>query len=152
MVATGTPIPAPAAPAAAAPALTAAAAALQQVQPAEQTTATASPGDVAPVSTVTSACPQCGQATGPTLFCDGCGVLNSAPHAAAYRPGKGRALAAGLIDLVIIMTTLGVGWLVLLNFTAPSSETPGGQIAGLRVYRLDGQPASRARVNSTWPL
>jgi hypothetical protein len=76
---------------------------------------------------VPSACSQCGQATGLTLFCDGCGVLNSAPHAAAYRPGKVRALAAGLIDLVIIIATLGVGWLVLLNFTAPNSETPGGR-------------------------
>ena len=73
-------------------------------------------------------------------------TLTSLPDSA--RPGKALALITGLIDFVIIVATLGVGWLVWLNFTAPNSQTPGGQLTGLRLYHLDGQPASGARVTA----
>ncbi len=53
-----------------------------------------------------------------------------------------------LIDFVIILATVGVGWPVWLHFTVPNAQTPGSQLTDLGRYRLDGQPASGARVTA----
>lgn len=55
----------------------------------------------------------------------------------------GERFGAYLLDGLLMLVTLYVGWLIWACFTAPYGQTPGKQIMKQRVYRLsDGQPAS----------
>ena len=51
-------------------------------------------------------------------------------------------LGAYLLDSVLALCTLGIGWLIWACFTAPNGQTPAKKLLDQRVYRLaDGRPA-----------
>lgn len=52
-------------------------------------------------------------------------------------------LGAYLLDSVLVVVTLGIGWVIWACITAQQGQTPGKKLLGQRVYRLEhGRPAS----------
>lgn len=70
------------------------------------------------------------------------------PPAAPTFAGKaictpGERFGAYLLDALIMLFTLYVGWLIWAAITASEGQTPGKRIMGQRVYRLEtGEPAT----------
>lgn len=91
-------------------------------------------------------CSQCGGARFASLFCTTCGVLNSRADAGIAQATRGRQLAVGLIDTILLAGTLIVGWAIILLFTARNSQTPGSSLLGLYIFDESGQPSSARRV------
>jgi RDD family len=61
----------------------------------------------------------------------------------ASRPSR---LLALLADLVLIVATLGIGWLAWCLVLAPKGQSPGDALAHVRVIRRDGTAASVGRL------
>lgn len=61
--------------------------------------------------------------------------------------GPGRRLAGFLLNLTILIFTLGVGWLIWFIIVAPRGQTPGKQLLGMYVMKRDG---TRAGGGYTW--
>jgi hypothetical protein len=49
-------------------------------------------------------------------------------------------------DLVLIVATLGIGWLIWSYSLAAKGQSPGDSLAGVRVIRRDGTAASKGRL------
>ena len=70
-----------------------------------------------------------------------------------YPPGEletataGRRLGAYVLDSLIGLVTLGLGWLIWFAIVAPRGQSPGKQILGLYIMRSD---ATRAGGGFTW--
>jgi uncharacterized RDD family membrane protein YckC len=58
--------------------------------------------------------------------------------------GRRRRLVAALVDHILVVVTLGVGWLIWFAFAAWRGRSPGKQLLGLYVLRSDGTPAGGA--------
>ncbi|MDP9180594.1 MAG: RDD family protein [Chloroflexota bacterium] len=61
----------------------------------------------------------------------------------ASRPSR---LLALLADLVLIVATLGIGWLAWCIALAPKGQSPGDALAKVRIIRRDGTAASMSRL------
>ena len=59
----------------------------------------------------------------------------------------GRRLAGYLLDTLVQIVTLYVGWLIWFAIVAPRGQTPGRQMLGMYLVREDG---SRAGGGYTW--
>ncbi len=92
------------------------------------------------------ACSQCGGERIDSLFCTSCGVLNADPEAGIRQVGRGRLLAVGLVDAILLIDTLGIAWAIWTTFSARRSQTPGCQLLGVYVFDETGQPATPRRV------
>ncbi|BBH71470.1 hypothetical protein ACTI_81550 [Actinoplanes sp. OR16] len=67
------------------------------------------------------------------------------PTPALVTPG-GR-IAAGLLDLLLFVVTLGAGWLVWAMFTWPAGQTPAKRLLGHVVADgVTGRPFGRRRM------
>lgn len=64
------------------------------------------------------------------------------PAAGAELATQGRRFAGFILDVLLGIVTLLIGWLVWFLIIAGRGQTPGKQILKLRVVRADGQPAS----------
>ena len=82
---------------------------------------------MAPVAT---SCPACGHPRDALA-----GVGHRAVHAAYLE-----RVAASILDSVLAILTLFIGWLIWLFFSLRNGQTPGKQIVGIRAARLDGHP------------
>lgn len=88
-------------------------------------------------------CPTCGVVTDGHWFCRNCGEFFRAPGTDRLAAGPWRRFSAWLIDLVLFLLLVIVGWFIWFGFfTARQGQTPGKQILGLRVMRLDGTVAT----------
>lgn len=85
-------------------------------------------------------CPDCGTPENtPGLFCTNCYHLKSAPpntRAATFL----RRLSAYLLEIPLIVVTLGIGYIIWFVFTLANGQTPGKQLVGIRAVRTDGRP------------
>ena len=52
--------------------------------------------------------------------------------------GLGRRVAAYILDIVLFFVTLFIGYIVWWLFTLSKGQTPGKQLLGIRVMRVDG--------------
>jgi uncharacterized RDD family membrane protein YckC len=59
----------------------------------------------------------------------------------------GRRLGAYLLDALLIILTLGIGWLIWFIFTAMDGQTPAKKLLGLYIIKAD---ATRAGGGYTW--
>ena len=66
----------------------------------------------------------------------------AASPAQAELATQGRRLAGYVLDVLLLIFTLVLGWLVWLLVIAGRGQTPAKQILKLRVVRVDGQAAS----------
>ena len=85
--------------------------------------------------------PQChychGEMDPSQLICPACGQVISAP-AGVRLADLGRRLGAYLLDFVLVFLTLFIGYIIWWLFTLQWGQTPGKQILGIRVIRMDG--------------
>lgn len=93
-----------------------------------------------------SQCPSCRQFSGDGAFCANCSLLNRYPESGAYAASRWRRLGGAILETVLIVVTLGVGWLIWLYFTSQHSQTPAKKILGMYILRRDGTPATAGRV------
>ncbi|MGB6837190.1 MAG: RDD family protein [Dehalococcoidia bacterium] len=88
-------------------------------------------------------CPTCGAVTDAQWFCRNCGEFLRAPGTDRMAAGLWRRFSGELIDIVLFWLLLIVGWFIWFGFfSARHGQTPGKQILGLRVIRLDGTAAT----------
>src|SRR3990172_1483731 len=88
-------------------------------------------------------CPTCGVVTDAQWFCRNCGEFLRAPGTERKAAGLWRRFSALLIDGILLLLLLIVGWFLWFGFfTARQGQTPGKQILGVRVMRLDGTVAT----------
>ncbi|MCH8814831.1 MAG: RDD family protein [Chloroflexi bacterium] len=99
-----------------------------------------------PLSVVS--CPHCGASGQETLFCKGCDRYIPDPSGSLEKVTFNRRFwGTYLLEGLIVIVTLLIGWLIWLYFTAKTSQTPAKRI--LNVYTLDAttsEPISAGRV------
>jgi uncharacterized RDD family membrane protein YckC len=83
-------------------------------------------------------CIRCQQPLGDALFCQYCGTFVIDPDGTIVMAGRGERILAWLLNLVLVIVTLFVGWLIWWFIVAPRGQNPGKAIAGIRVIRTNG--------------
>jgi uncharacterized RDD family membrane protein YckC len=69
------------------------------------------------------------------------------PPAHLVTAGPGRRLAGALLDLVLLVVTLIIGWWVWFAIVARNGQSPGKQLVGMYIIKADG---TRAGGGYTW--
>ena len=86
-------------------------------------------------------CPNCGQSEpGDALFCNGCYQFLAAPRG-VRAAGLGRRVLAWILDQVLFVLLLIIGYLIWLLFTARDGQTPAKRLLSIRAVRADGSPS-----------
>lgn len=80
-------------------------------------------------------CPSCGREFGVGAACQFCQQLNGAPSG-VHLSSVGRRLGAHLLDGLLTIVTLGIGWLVWTLIIWKNGQSPGKQLLGMRVIDL----------------
>jgi hypothetical protein len=80
-------------------------------------------------------CPVCGRAWGAGIACQFCGQIEGAP-AGVHLSSPGRRLGAHLLEGVLVVVTLFVGWLVCALIVFGRGQTPAKQLLGMRAIKL----------------
>jgi uncharacterized RDD family membrane protein YckC len=80
-------------------------------------------------------CPSCGREWGPGIACQFCHQVEGLPTGVQLS-SAGRRLGAYLLDLVLAIVTLFIGWFIWLLIVWARGQTPGKQVLGMRVVRL----------------
>ena len=92
-------------------------------------------------TTLAAVCPNCTRRrAGDGLFCPSCDQLLSGPRG-IKAAGLGRRVVAYLLDIILLLLTLIIGYIVWWLFTLRRGQTPGKQLLGIRVIRTDGRPS-----------
>ncbi len=91
-------------------------------------------------------CPTCGSATDARWFCRNCGEYLRAPGTERTAAGLWRRYFAFVIDNILFVLSLAVGWLIWFSSTAKEGQTPGKKLLGLRVMLLDGTVAPTGKM------
>jgi len=81
---------------------------------------------------------RCKQPLGEGLFCqfDGTYVLD--PEGTVVMAGRGERLLGWLVSGLIVIFTLGIGWIIWWFIVAPRGQNPGKAVVGIRVIRTNG--------------
>src|SRR5438046_435331 len=88
------------------------------------------------------ACVSCGREPGPGIACQFCGQLKSAAPGIRLSTA-GKRLGAHLLDLLLSIVTLGIGWLVWTFVTYKDGQTPAKKLLRMRTINLrSAQPAT----------
>jgi len=95
---------------------------------------------------VTSPCPVCGTPWSGTRSCQMCRqVVGLPPGTKLASPG--RRLGAYLLDALLSLVTVGIGWLIWSLIVWGKGQTPGKQLLKMRVMSLEnGRPATWGRM------
>jgi uncharacterized RDD family membrane protein YckC len=83
-------------------------------------------------------CIRCNRPVGEGLFCpyDGTFVLD--PEATVVMASRGERILAWLVNGLIFVFTLFIGWLIWWFIVAPRGQNPGKAVVGIRVIRTNG--------------
>ncbi len=88
----------------------------------------------------TANCPSCGRAEpAGAIFCTVCYQFLDAPQG-VRAADLGRRVMAFIIDVLLSIFLLLIGWLIWLLFTARDGQTPGKRLLSIRAVRADGTP------------
>ncbi len=89
----------------------------------------------------TDVCPNCSRSDGGEgLFCRSCDQLLTGAKGVKLA-GLGRRVGAFVLDGVLFILTLVIGYIVWWLFTLRRGQTPGKRLLGIRVIRADGTPS-----------
>ena len=88
-------------------------------------------------------CQACGGGYGETIACRSCRQVAGLPSG-THLPSWKRLVLSGLLDLLLILVTLMLGWVIWSAFTWANGQTPGMQLLGLRVI------ATRRALPASW--
>ena len=80
-------------------------------------------------------CVSCGREAGPGVSCQFCGQLAATP-AGVRISSAGRRLGAHLLDGVLMVCTLFIGWVVWSLIVYRKGQTPGKQVLWMRAVKL----------------
>jgi RDD family len=80
-------------------------------------------------------CPVCGRVWGAGIACQFCGQIEGAP-AGVHLSSPGRRLGAYVLEGVLVVVTLFVGWLVWALIVFGRGQTPAKQLLGMRAIKL----------------
>ena len=90
-------------------------------------------------------CVRCGRPRGTKRSCQFCGQIAGATSGVRIAP-IGRRFGAYLLEIVLAIVTLGIGWLVWAIIVMAHGQTPAKQVLGIRVSLPDGRPAGWGRT------
>ncbi len=96
-----------------------------------------------PQAPVSRPCPSCGRDWGDGIACQFCDQVEGVP-VGVHLSSSARRLGAHLLDIVLFIFTLGIGWLVWQLIVAKDGQSPGKQLLGMRVVKL------RTSTKATW--
>jgi uncharacterized RDD family membrane protein YckC len=108
--------------------------------------AAALPWTASPVTPVERVCYSCGRSWGAGRCCQYCRQVDDLPDGIRLSSPLKR-LAGALLDTVIAIFTLGIGWLVWSLIVYKDGQTPGKQLLGMRcVIFATGRHAGWGRM------
>ena len=91
-------------------------------------------------------CPSCGQPFGPHFTCQYCGQVSNLPVGVRLS-SVGRRLGAYLLDGLLAIVTLLIGWFIWSLIVWKDGQSPAKRLLGMRVANKDtGAPASWGRM------
>jgi uncharacterized RDD family membrane protein YckC len=70
-----------------------------------------------------------------------CGTFVLDPRGTVKMASRGSRLGSWFVNLLLVIFTLGIGWIIWWFIVAPRGQNPGKAIVGLRVIRTDGRAA-----------
>jgi uncharacterized RDD family membrane protein YckC len=91
-------------------------------------------------------CHACGSPVGSGVGCQACGQLVGGPP--GYRiASPGKRLGEYLLEVLLAIVTLVIGWLIWSLIVWGRGQTPAKQVLGMRVYTIaDRRPAGWGRM------
>jgi uncharacterized RDD family membrane protein YckC len=89
------------------------------------------------------ACPACGRGWGVGVACQFCDQVDGLPTG-VHLSGVGRRLGAHVLDVLLLVLTLILGWIIWSAIIWSRGQSPGKQILGMRVVHL------RTGRRATW--
>ncbi len=92
------------------------------------------------------ACPYCRGPRGPGLFCTTCNRFNRYPNSPIVAASRLRRFGGYILELTLLLATLGIGWLIWLAVVAPRAQTPAKSFLGMHIVGEDGAPVSAGKV------
>lgn len=88
-------------------------------------------------------CGSCGRERGAGIACQFCGQLEGAP-ASVHLASPGKRFGGYLLEGVLLVFTLGIGWLIWALIVFARGQTPAKHLLGMKVVRL------RTGQRATW--
>jgi uncharacterized RDD family membrane protein YckC len=88
-------------------------------------------------------CPSCHRAWGAGLACQFCGQVEGLPLG-VHLSSPGRRFGGYLLEGLLLVVTLGIGWLIWALVVFSRGQTPAKQILGMRAVKL------RTGARATW--
>ena len=89
-----------------------------------------------PAAAAPRPCPECGRDWGLGVACQFCRQVAGFPSGIALATA-GRRLSGYLLDVVLGLATLVVGWLIWSLIIYDRGQTPGKQLLGMRVVKIN---------------
>src|SRR5437867_3831914 len=84
-------------------------------------------------------CLVCKRPLVPGLFCNYCGTFALDPRGTVKMASRLSRLGSAIVNAVLFILTLGIGWVIWWFIVAPRGQNPGKAVVGLRVIRADGR-------------
>ncbi|MFN0071907.1 MAG: RDD family protein [Chloroflexota bacterium] len=95
---------------------------------------------------VERACVNCGRTWGGGRCCQFCAQVEGLPSGVRLSSASKR-LGALLLETVLVLVTLGIGWLVWALIVFKNGQTPAKQLLGMRLVGVEeGVPSSWGRT------
>ena len=91
-------------------------------------------------------CPYCRGPRGPGLFCTTCNRFNRYPNSPIVAASRLRRFGGYVLELILLLVTLVIGWLIWLALVAPRAQTPAKSLLDMYIVGEDGAPASTGKV------
>ena len=85
---------------------------------------------------ITHPCPNCSREFGPERSCRFCGQVDGFP-VGIQLSSAGRRFGAYVLDIVLVIVTLVIGYLIWALIVWGRGQTPGKQILGMRCVKFD---------------
>jgi len=83
-------------------------------------------------------CLKCQQPLDEGLFCQFCGTFVLDSGGTVVMASRGERFLAWLVNTVLVIVTLFIGWVIWWFIVAPRGQNPGKALIGIRVIRTDG--------------
>lgn len=84
-------------------------------------------------------CVSCHRPFSGSLFCPYCGTFIWDSQGTIVVASRLERLGAWLVNLILQILTLGIGWIIWWFIVAPRGQNPGKAVVGLRVIKTNGE-------------
>lgn len=91
-------------------------------------------------------CQNCGTVTDAQHFCRACGHYLTTPDSKIVAAGLWRRFFANLLDQILFLALLVVGWFFWFSVTIENGQTPGKALLGVRVINEDGTAVTAGKM------